>query len=153
MASTVDRVLPWRRQNAPAEDLAPLLELFRRRDAKADVSLITKAYDVAEAAHRDQVRKSGEAYIHHPIAVATIVAEFIRDDVTIAAALLHDAVEDTGVEIEDISKEFGPHVAAIVDGVTKLDRLHFDSKEAQQAASMRKMLVAMAKDARVLIIK
>jgi GTP pyrophosphokinase len=149
----VDRVLPWRRQVAPNEDLAPLLELFRRRDPKADVSLITKAYDIAEQAHRDQVRKSGEAYIHHPIAVATIVAEFIRDDVTIAAALLHDAVEDTGVVIEDISKQFGPHVAAIVDGVTKLDRLHFDSKEAQQAASMRKMLVAMAKDARVLIIK
>ena len=151
--ATVDRVLPWRRQVAPNEDLAPLLELFRRRDPKADVSLITKAYDSAEAAHRDQVRKSGEAYIHHPIAVATIVAEFIRDDVTIAAALLHDAVEDTGVEIDDISKQFGAHVAAIVDGVTKLDRLHFDSKEAQQAASMRKMLVAMAKDARVLIIK
>ncbi|MEY2569469.1 MAG: diphosphokinase / guanosine-3,5-bis(diphosphate) 3-diphosphatase [Actinomycetota bacterium] len=151
--ATVDRVLPWRKQSAPSEDLAPLLELFRRRDPKADVTLITKAYDVAEVAHRDQVRKSGEAYIHHPIAVATIVAEFIRDDVTIAAALLHDAVEDTGVEVDDIAKEFGAHVAAIVDGVTKLDRLHFDSKEAQQAASMRKMLVAMAKDARVLIIK
>jgi GTP pyrophosphokinase len=151
--ATVDRVLPWRRQSAPNEDLAPLLDLYRRRDPKADVSLITKAYEIAERAHRDQVRKSGEAYIHHPIAVATIVAEFIRDDVTIAAALLHDAVEDTGVEIDDISKQFGPHVAAIVDGVTKLDRLHFDSKEAQQAASMRKMLVAMAKDARVLIIK
>src|SRR5688500_8578586 len=152
--ATVDRVLPWRRQSTPeATDLAPLLELFRRRDPKADVSMITKAYEIAERAHRDQVRKSGEAYIHHPIAVATIVAEFIRDDVTIAAALLHDAVEDTGVLVEDIDKQFGAHVAAIVDGVTKLDRLHFDSKEAQQAASMRKMLVAMAKDARVLIIK
>jgi len=151
--AAADRVLPWRRQVAPATDLAPLLEVFRRRDPRADTSLIRRGYEVAEQAHRDQVRRSGEAYIHHPIAVATIVAEFIRDDVTVAAALLHDAVEDTRVTIEEIRDEFGDDVADIVDGVTKLDRLHFDSKEAQQAASMRKMLVAMAKDARVLIIK
>ena len=85
--------------------------------------------------------------------MARIVADLGLDDVTVAAALLHDAVEDTGVSLEDLEADFGPDVAAIVDGVTKLDRIKFDTKEAQQAASMRKMLVAMAKDLRVLIIK
>ena len=85
--------------------------------------------------------------------MARIVADLGLDDVTVAAALLHDAVEDTGITLEDLEAEFGSDVAAIVDGVTKLDRIKFDTKEAQQAASMRKMLVAMAKDLRVLIIK
>ncbi|HEX2063199.1 MAG TPA: bifunctional (p)ppGpp synthetase/guanosine-3',5'-bis(diphosphate) 3'-pyrophosphohydrolase, partial [Acidimicrobiales bacterium] len=120
---------------------------------KADVSLVQKAYLVADDAHREQVRRSGEAYIHHPVAVARIVADLGLDDVTISSALLHDAVEDTGVTIDDVAQDFGPEVAAIVDGVTKLERVSFDSREAQQAASMRKMLVAMAKDWRVLIIK
>ena len=149
------RVLPWRRSNAPAADdiLAPLLTAYRRRHPKGDTALIVKAYEAADAAHSEQRRKSGEAYITHPVAVATIVADLGLDDVTIASALLHDAVEDTGVTVEDLSADFGATVAAIVDGVTKLDRVRFDSKEAQQAASMRKMLVAMAKDWRVLIIK
>jgi guanosine-3',5'-bis(diphosphate) 3'-pyrophosphohydrolase len=151
--ATVDRVLPWRKQTAPTDDLAPVLSAFKKRHPKAETALITRAYEVAERAHRDQVRRSGEAYIFHPIAVATIIAELGLDDVTVAAALLHDAVEDTGVVVEEIAGEFGPEVASIVDGVTKLDRLHFDSKEAQQAASWRKMLVSMAKDWRVLIIK
>ena len=94
-----------------------------------------------------------DSYIHHPLAVATIVAKQGLDDITIAAALLHDAVEDTKIEISHLEEEFGPEVALIVDGVTKLDRLNFDSKEEQQSASMRKMLVALAKDLRVLIIK
>jgi GTP pyrophosphokinase len=150
----VATVLPWRRQAAPDEGiLGPLLHAYRARHPKADVALILRAFEAADRAHATQVRKSGEPYIHHPIAVATIVAELGLDDVTIAAALLHDAVEDTGVTVADVSAEFGPVVAAIVDGVTKLDRVRFDSKEAQQAASMRKMLVAMAKDWRVLIIK
>src|ERR687891_495136 len=98
--AAADRVLPWRRQpSAPASDLAPLLEVFRRRDPRANIWLIPRAFETADRAHRDQVRRSGEAYIHHPIAVATIVAEFIRDDVTVAAALLHDAVEDTLVTV------------------------------------------------------
>ncbi|MBW3668900.1 MAG: bifunctional (p)ppGpp synthetase/guanosine-3',5'-bis(diphosphate) 3'-pyrophosphohydrolase [Actinobacteria bacterium] len=152
--ATVDRVLPWRRQAVPDEGiLAPLLNAYRTRHPKSDVSLILRAHEVAAQAHLEQLRKSGEPYIHHPIAVATIVAELGLDDVTVAAALLHDAVEDTGVTLEDVAREFGPVVASIVDGVTKLDRVRFDSKEAQQAASMRKMLVAMAKDWRVLIIK
>jgi guanosine-3',5'-bis(diphosphate) 3'-pyrophosphohydrolase len=148
------RVLPWRRQFAPTSDvLAPLLSAYRHRHPKADVALIQRAFEVASKAHHTQVRKSGEAYIHHPVAVATIVAELGLDDVTVASALLHDAVEDTGVTLDEVTQEFGVEVAAIVDGVTKLDRLRFDSREAQQAASMRKMLVAMAKDWRVLIIK
>ena len=108
---------------------------------------------MALSAHEGQTRKSGEPYIHHPMSVATIVARQGLDDVTIAAALLHDAVEDTSIELADLERDFGPDVAMIVDGVTKLDRLSFDSKEDQQAASMRKMLVALAKDLRVLIIK
>jgi GTP pyrophosphokinase len=151
--AAVDKVLPWRRAAVPASDLAPLLKAFGSRHPKADPSLIVRAYEAADAAHHGQTRQSGEAYIHHPIAVATIVADLGLDDVTIAAALLHDAVEDTGVTLEDVERDFGTTVSEIVDGVTKLDRIRFDSKEAQQAATFRKMLVAMAKDWRVLIIK
>jgi len=108
---------------------------------------------VALAAHVGQTRKSGEPYINHPMSVATIVARQGLDDITVAAALLHDAVEDTSVSLEDLERDFGSDVRLIVDGVTKLDRLHFDTREEQQAASMRKMLVALSKDLRVLIIK
>lgn len=114
---------------------------------------MTKAFETAREAHVNQTRRSGEGYINHPVAVAKIVADIGLDETTVVAALLHDAVEDTEVTLEDVEREFGPDVARIVDGVTKLDRLQFDSKEAQQAATMRKMLVAMAKDLRVLIIK
>jgi guanosine-3',5'-bis(diphosphate) 3'-pyrophosphohydrolase len=151
---TVDRVLPWRRnERPPADEVAPLLNAFRARHPKVSTALITRAYLAASDAHRGQTRRSGESYIQHPLAVARIVADLGLDDVTVAAALLHDAVEDTGVDLGDLEQDFGPDVAAIVDGVTKLDRIKFDTKEAQQAASMRKMLVAMAKDLRVLIIK
>lgn len=152
--ATADRVLPWRRVNAaPQEDLAPLIASYRRLHPKANVQLITRAYESARTAHRDQTRSSGESYINHPLAVARIVAELGLDETTIAAALLHDAVEDTELTIEQVQHEFGAEVGSIVDGVTKLDRLQFDSREAQQAATMRKMLVAMARDLRVLIIK
>jgi GTP diphosphokinase / guanosine-3',5'-bis(diphosphate) 3'-diphosphatase len=153
VASTVDRVLPWRRQQAPTEEIAPLLAAYRRHHPKAATGRISRAYHRAAAAHVGQTRKSGDAYVTHPLAVATVVAELGLDDVTVAAALLHDAVEDTGIGLDDIRTEFGDDVAEIVDGVTKLERLQFDSKEAQQAATMRKMLVAIAKDLRVLIIK
>ena len=108
---------------------------------------------MARDAHRDQMRRSGDPYIAHPLGVAMILADLGLDDVTLAGALLHDAVEDTALTLADLVDTFGEDVAAIVDGVTKLDRLEFDSKEAQQAATMRKMLVAMAKDVRVLLIK
>ncbi len=151
--ATVERVLPWRRQVQFADALQPLLSSFRARHPRDETALIVRAYEAAAAAHEGQLRSSGEAYISHPLAVATILAGLGLDDVTIAAALLHDAVEDTGVGLVEIEKDFGPEVAAIVDGVTKLDRVRFDSRQAQQAATMRKMLVAMAKDPRVLLIK
>ena len=151
--ATVTRVLPWRRNALPADEIAPLLAAYRRRHPKAPTAMISRAFAEAANAHAGQVRNSGEAYVEHPLAVAMIVAELGLDDVSIAAALLHDAVEDTAVTVEAITSSFGPEVAAIVDGVTKLDRIRFESKEEQQAATMRKMLVAMAKDLRVLLIK
>ena len=108
---------------------------------------------MAAEAHRSQLRSSGESYINHPLAVARIVADIGLDEISVAAALLHDAVEDTEITLADVEENFGAEVAAIVDGVTKLERIQFDSREAQQAATMRKMLVAMARDLRVLVIK
>ena len=152
--ATGDRVLPWRRQAAaPSDELAPLLAAYRSRHPRAPVSLINRAYLTARRAHQHQVRGSGESYINHPIAVAKIVADIGLDETSLAAALLHDAVEDTEITLDEVENEFGAEVASIVDGVTKLERLQFDSKEAQQAATMRKMLVAMARDIRVLVIK
>ncbi|MET0903266.1 MAG: bifunctional (p)ppGpp synthetase/guanosine-3',5'-bis(diphosphate) 3'-pyrophosphohydrolase [Acidimicrobiales bacterium] len=154
MASTADRVLPWRRaERPPADEVAPLLAAYRARHPKAPTTRISRAYLTSVEAHRGQYRRSGEPYIQHPLAVARIVADLGLDDVTVAAALLHDAVEDTGITLDDLEADFGSDITTIVDGVTKLDRIKFDTKEAQQAASMRKMLVAMAKDLRVLIIK
>jgi GTP diphosphokinase / guanosine-3',5'-bis(diphosphate) 3'-diphosphatase len=153
-AATVERVLPWRRQSPVSSDaLAPLLAAYRERHPKGDASLILRAYETAERAHEGQVRRSGEAYISHPVAVATVLAGLGMDDVTLAAALLHDAVEDTAVSLPELEASFGPTVAQIVDGVTKLERVSFDTRQAAQAATMRKMLVAMAKDPRVLLIK
>jgi len=152
--ATVTRLLPWRRQSgSPNDELSPVIASFRRRHPKSGTAAMTKAFEVARLAHSQQKRKSGEGYINHPLAVAKIVADIGLDETTVAAALLHDAVEDTEITIADVEREFGSEVAAIVDGVTKLERIQFDSKEAQQAATMRKMLVAMAKDLRVLIIK
>jgi GTP diphosphokinase / guanosine-3',5'-bis(diphosphate) 3'-diphosphatase len=131
----------------------PLIERFRARRPDADTALIERAYVVARDAHRDQMRRSGDPYIAHPLGVAMILADLGLDDVTLAGALLHDAVEDTALTLDDLVADFGADVGTIVDGVTKLDRLEFDSKEEQQAATMRKMLVAMAKDVRVLLIK
>jgi GTP pyrophosphokinase len=131
----------------------PLIDRVLARRPDADVGLIDRAYVVARDAHRDQMRRSGDPYIAHPLGVALILADLGLDDVTLAGALLHDAVEDTELTLADLVEQFGDDVGAIVDGVTKLDRLEFDSKEAQQAATMRKMLVAIAKDVRVLLIK
>ncbi len=138
---------------AEAALLEGVLDSFLRRHPREDTSLIVLAAETAALAHAGQLRRSGEPYVTHPIAVARVVADLGLDGVTIAAALLHDAVEDTGVTAEIVERDFGSTVALIVDGVTKLDRLQFDSKEAQQAATVRKMLVAMASDWRVLIIK
>ena len=153
--ATVTRVLPWRRgaRRQTAAEIAPLLECYRQRHRDQSPDLIVRAFDVAAKAHEGQMRLSGEPYIRHPVAVATIVARLGLDDVTIAASLLHDAVEDTDVALAAIEADFGAEVTRIVDGVTKLDRVHYDTREQQQAASVRKMIVAIARDLRVLIIK
>jgi guanosine-3',5'-bis(diphosphate) 3'-pyrophosphohydrolase len=120
---------------------------------EADVAFIKRAYAYAYQAHLGQKRNSGEDYIVHPTAVAEILADFELDAVTLAAALLHDVVEDTKVTDEEIGKQFGPEVAALVDGVTKLERIKFASKEEHQAENYRKLFLAMAKDIRVVLIK
>ncbi|HLR41312.1 MAG TPA: bifunctional (p)ppGpp synthetase/guanosine-3',5'-bis(diphosphate) 3'-pyrophosphohydrolase [Virgibacillus sp.] len=118
-----------------------------------DVAYIRRAYDFAEQAHKDQYRKSGEAYIIHPIQVAGILVELEMDPETIAGGFLHDVVEDTEVTIDAIETEFNHEVAMLVDGVTKLGKIKYKSKEALQAENHRKMFVAMAKDIRVILIK
>ncbi len=148
------RVSPGDELQSPSRGLLePVLREFAHRRPGEDDALIRQAGDLAARAHAGQQRRSGEPYVTHPVAVAQIVAELGLDAPTVAAALLHDAVEDTGVTVAVLEEEFGPIVARVVDGVTKLDRLQFDSKEAQQAATIRKMLVAMANDWRVLLIK
>ncbi len=137
----------------PTESVEGLLAILDKRHEGEDLSVVRRAHALAVRAHHAQKRASGEPFVTHPIAVATIVAELGLDATSAVAALLHDAVEDTRVDLDQIEREFGAETAAIVDGVTKLDRLRFGSKEAQQAATMRKMLVAMARDWRVLVIK
>ena len=152
---TVTRVLPWRRtpKRPTAAEITALVECYRKHHRGANPDRIRRAYTIAAKSHEGQMRLSGEPYIRHPVAVATIVAELGLDDVSIAAALLHDAVEDTGLTLKAIQSDFGADVSHIVDGVTKLDRVQFDTREQQQAASVRKMIVAIARDLRVLIIK
>ncbi len=117
------------------------------------IEKIVKAYHLAENAHRTQKRSSGEPFIIHPVQVAHILMDLGLDADTVAAGLLHDVIEDTDVELDHIRKEFGDEIAMLVDGVTKLGRIEFKTKEERQAESLRKMLLAMAKDIRVIIIK
>ncbi|MDQ1594190.1 MAG: diphosphokinase / guanosine-3,5-bis(diphosphate) 3-diphosphatase, partial [Arthrobacter pascens] len=131
--------------------LEPLLRTVRANNPKEDFDLIQRAFVVAEQSHRGQKRKSGDPYITHPVAVATILAELGLSGTTLAAALLHDTVEDTPYTLADLKADFGPEVAMLVDGVTKLDKVSFG--EAAQSETVRKMVVAMAKDIRVLMIK
>ncbi|MDA8392703.1 MAG: bifunctional (p)ppGpp synthetase/guanosine-3',5'-bis(diphosphate) 3'-pyrophosphohydrolase [Actinomycetota bacterium] len=153
-AGTERRRMHWRKHDGLVVDvLQPVVDALRDNDPRADVALVRRAYEVAEVAHRGQVRNSGEPFISHPLSVAVVVAGIGLDSASVAAALLHDSVEDTGLSLEEIESGFGPEIARLVDGLTKLERIHFDSKEAQQAATMRKMLIAMAQDWRVLVIK
>jgi GTP diphosphokinase / guanosine-3',5'-bis(diphosphate) 3'-diphosphatase len=131
--------------------LEPLIKTVRSTHPKADIRLIERAYDVAAHQHRDQKRKSGDPYITHPLAVATILAELGMNQETLCAALLHDTVEDTGYTLDELRDQFGDEIAALVDGVTKLDRVKYG--EAAEAETVRKMVVAMARDIRVLVIK
>jgi len=134
-------------------DIKTIIEAVTSYNKKADISLVKKAYDFALEAHRGQYRLSGEEYIEHPLQVALILAELELDVVTIAAGILHDVVEDTEVTLDEIRGEFGEEIALLVDGVTKLSRIEFTSKEEQQVENLRKMFLAMAKDIRVILIK
>jgi GTP pyrophosphokinase len=131
--------------------LEPLFRIVRTTHPKADLRLIERAYDVAERHHRGQLRKSGDPFITHPLAVTTILAELGMTPPTLCAALLHDTVEDTTYTLDQLRKEFGDEVARLVDGVTKLDKVKYG--ESAQAETVRKMVVAMARDIRVLVIK
>ena len=139
-------------RSAPVKQvLEPLAAVHRELHPKADLALLQHAYDVAEEAHRDQRRKSGDPYITHPLAVATILGELGMDTITLVAALLHDTVEDTEYSLKNLHDDFGEEVARLVDGVTKLDKVQLGS--AAEAETIRKMVIAMARDPRVLVIK
>ena len=131
-----------------------LIERIRRYHPDDNMDLVRKAYEFAEKAHAGQVRKSGDPYFVHPCAVAVILTDMMLDATTVAAALLHDCVEDVdGVTLETIGEQFGQEVELLVDGVTKLTQINFTSREEQQAETLRKMFLAMAKDIRVVLIK
>jgi GTP pyrophosphokinase len=141
---------PWQSSTLP-EVLEPLVATHRASHPRADVRLLQHAYTRAAELHEGQFRKSGDPYITHPLAVASILAELGMDTNTLVAALLHDTVEDTEYSLDDLSAEFGGEVALLVDGVTKLDKVKLG--DAAKAETIRKMVVAMAKDPRVLVIK
>jgi GTP pyrophosphokinase len=154
LASSLRSRLPWIFQRATgviSEELAELIKTVRQNHPKAEYQLIERAYRTADKFHDGQKRKSGEDYITHPLAVARILADLGSGPATIAAALLHDTVEDTEYSIEQLRVDFSEEVALLVDGVTKLDRMKFG--DIAQAETMRKMVVAMSRDVRVLVIK
>lgn len=133
--------------------LEELGEKVKSYNPSADLALVAKAYDFAAIAHAGQFRISGDPYIQHPLGVAHILTELELDAITIAASLLHDVVEDTKITLQDIQEEFNKEIALLVDGVTKLSRIEYKSKEEQQVENLRKMFFAMAKDIRVILIK
>lgn len=139
---------------APEELYEELIKSVRKYHPSTDISMIQKAYEIASDAHKDQKRKSGEPYIIHPLCVAIILADLELDKETIVAGLLHDAVEDTWMTVEEVSNKFSPEVALLVDGVTKLGQLSYSADKVEvQAENLRKMFLAMAKDIRVILIK
>ncbi|HIV41685.1 MAG TPA: bifunctional (p)ppGpp synthetase/guanosine-3',5'-bis(diphosphate) 3'-pyrophosphohydrolase [Candidatus Mediterraneibacter guildfordensis] len=138
----------------PEQLYQALVARIRKYHPSADISMVEKAYRIAKDAHKDQVRKSGEPYIIHPLWVGIILADLEMDKETIVAGMLHDAVEDTVMTLDDITREFGEEVALLVDGVTKLGQLSYSQDKLEvQAENLRKMFLAMAKDIRVIIIK
>jgi guanosine-3',5'-bis(diphosphate) 3'-pyrophosphohydrolase len=141
---------PWQSPQV-SEVLEPLIATHRASHPKADTKLLQRAYDIAARWHTGQFRKSGDPYITHPLAVATILANLGMDTTTLAAALLHDTIEDTEYTLDTMREDFGPEITLLVDGVTKLDKVKLG--DAAKAETIRKMVVAMAKDPRVLVIK
>ena len=150
--ATLRTILPRLFSRAqPTGAVDRLLKTVRQHHPKADIALIERAYAAAEKAHSGQLRKSGEPYITHPVAVAQILADLGIGPKTLAAAMLHDTVEDTDYTLDMVRADFGDEVAMLVDGVTKLDKLKYG--DSAQAETVRKMVVAMSKDIRVLVIK
>lgn len=147
--SRVARLAGIQRRAHP--ELEPLFRTLRQYHPKSDVRMVERAYEMAEYLHRDQTRMSGEMYITHPLAVATILADLGMTAPTLAAALLHDTVEDTGYSLDALREDFGDEIAQLVDGVTKLDRVKYGESSASE--TVRKMVIAMARDIRVLVIK
>ena len=138
----------------PEQLYQALVDRVRKYHPSADISMIEKAYRIGKEAHKDQARKSGEPYIIHPLWVGIILADLEMDKETIVAGMLHDAVEDTDMTLDDVTREFGEEVALLVDGVTKLGQLSYSQDKLEvQAENLRKMFLAMAKDIRVIIIK
>lgn len=137
----------------PLKSLEELLERVRRYYPNADLSLIEKAYHLSEKAHSGQIRRSGEPYFFHPLAVAGILADLRLDLASVATGLLHDVVEDTEISLEEIRTQFGDTVALLVDGVTKISKMKFRDTHEKQGENIRKMIVAMGKDVRVLLVK
>src|SRR5262249_18272774 len=133
--------------------LDELLADVAEYEATVDLELVTRAFGFAAAAHEGQQRRSGSDFIEHPVRVARICAKLRLDEQTLAAALLHDVVEDTDTDIEDVRSEFGDEVARLVEAVTKLTRIQFQSREQAEAENYRKMVVAMSEDVRVILIK
>ena len=140
-------------ETGAAKGVEPLLRAIKSYNPKADLKEVQRAFAFAEESHRGQKRLSGEDFIEHPLGVAGILADLGMDTTTLVAALLHDVVEDTDLTLDAIQEQFGERVAQIVDGLTKLDKITFRSREAEQAENVRKMMVAMARDIRVLLIK
>lgn len=140
-------------ESVPSAALVDVLDAFRAHHPDGDVELLRRAYDVAKTAHNGQLRKTGDPFITHPLTVAYMLAQYGLDEETLAAAFLHDTVEDTDLTIDELEQQFGPEISRLIDGVTKLDRVRYSNREQAQAATIRKMVVAMAQDVRVLIIK
>ena len=149
--------LEQRRQQSAFQDLPKqaqdLIAKVRAQLPRADLDIVREAYLFAETAHAGQTRASGEPYISHSVAVSSILVDLRLDPVTIAAALLHDVAEDTGVTLPQVSERFGVEIASLVDGVTKLGQIEWQSREERQAESLRKMFLAMANDIRIVLIK
>jgi GTP diphosphokinase / guanosine-3',5'-bis(diphosphate) 3'-diphosphatase len=146
--------LPFRpSEEEPSGSFEALVRLIKARNSKVDLRDLQRAYAFAEESHRGQKRLSGEDFIEHPVAVTAILVDLGMDPITLQAALLHDVVEDTDLGLEDIHREFGEEVATLVDGLTKLEKIKFRSREQEQAENVRKMIIAMARDIRVLLIK
>jgi GTP diphosphokinase / guanosine-3',5'-bis(diphosphate) 3'-diphosphatase len=151
MAAALTR--PYDTAPPPEPDIDPLLRRLKHRNPRADLALVRRAWEVAKAKHDGQLRSSGQPFIAHPLAVANIVADLGMDATSVVAALLHDTVEDTSMTLEEVEQQFGVEVARITDGLTKLERMGFETREAAQAETIRKMVIAMARDIRVLVIK